>query len=59
MEEGAPDPGVSMHLPATELAQAEADHELVPLYLGVLRDIYDKWSHKSGCPDPPPLPPMP
>ena len=51
--------GVSMHLPASELARAEANHELVPLYLSVLRDIYAKWSQKSGCPAPPPLPPMP
>ena len=48
--------GVSLHLPASEVTQAQERGELVGLYLGVIRDVYDKWAGVSDCPSPPPLP---
>ena len=48
--------GVSLHLPAAEVAEAEARGELVPLYAGVIHDIYGKWAQSCGCPPPPELP---
>jgi hypothetical protein len=48
--------GVSMHVPAAEVAEAERSGELIALYLGIIRDIYVKWAQASGCPPPPVLP---
>ena len=48
--------GVSMHVPAAEVAEAERSGELIPLYLGIIRDIYVKWAETSGRPLPPTLP---
>ena len=48
--------GVPMHLPTAELTEAQATGRLRTLYLGVIRDIYNKWAQSRGCPAPPELP---
>ncbi len=48
--------GVSMHLPARELLEAEAAGELVRFYAMLIRTIYAKWAQGTGCPAPPALP---
>ena len=50
--------GVSMHVAAAEIANAERSGDLIPLYLGIIRDIYVKWAQVSGCSSPPELPRM-
>lgn len=47
--------GVSMHLPATEVHEADRSGHLVPLYLDVIHAVYSKWAQVSTCPSPPPV----
>ena len=47
-----------MHVAAAEIANAERSGDLIPLYLGIIRDIYVKWAQASGCSSPPELPRM-
>jgi hypothetical protein len=47
--------GVSMHLPATEVHEANRSGDLIALYLDVIHAIYSKWAQVSACPSPPPV----
>ena len=45
--------GVSMHLPAIEVHEADRSGDLIALYLDVIHAIYSKWAQVSACPPPP------
>ncbi|GAA0982002.1 hypothetical protein ENKNEFLB_00912 [Nocardioides aquaticus] len=47
--------GVSMHLPAAEVFEADGADDLIALYVGVIHAIYSKWAQVSACPPPPPV----
>ncbi|MGB3763432.1 MAG: hypothetical protein WA966_09420 [Ornithinimicrobium sp.] len=47
--------GVSMHLPPTEVHNADRSGDLIALYLDVIHAIYSKWAQVSACPPPPPV----
>ncbi len=48
--------GVSMHLPASEVHEADGSGDLIWLYLEVIYAMYSKWAQTSACPPPPHLP---
>ena len=48
--------GASLQLPASELVEAERDGTLIPVFRGVIRDLYARWAEGHGVPAPPELP---
>ena len=50
--------GVSMHVPTAELTEAEAAGRLSTVFVGIIRDVYNKWAESKGYPAPPELPPL-
>ncbi|MFN7149139.1 MAG: hypothetical protein ACK4V6_06630 [Microthrixaceae bacterium] len=42
--------GVSLHVPAVEVFDADREGQLIPYYVGVIHQIYEKWATVSGSP---------
>lgn len=45
--------GVSIHLPATKVHEADRSGDLMALYLDVIHAVYSKWAQVRACLNPP------